>query len=299
MSSPFALRLHTVPMPAGRLPLVSLLAAAVLMALLLVWGGPATAAGKKPVKSVAKKAAVSKHKPVKAVKSHKALKPLKSISQRALVVAAEPEIDLSPAQVAAAGHVLVGQVSCEFGQTLQLAAVADRPGQFQLTLGKASYRLIPQETATGAVRLEDQKDGIVWLQIPSKSMLLSARLGQRLVDNCMHDAQRAYVVSSDNALGIAEAPAVPVAVLAHEGPPLPLVMPLPLPPSAPVPTIDALVAASPLQAGAGAGACIDPHFQDALTVALTGADMQEPAPWLDCCSARGSMCTPAQGLAAR
>lgn len=55
--------------------------------------------------------------------------------------------------------------------------------------------MLPRETATGAVRLEDPDNGIVWLQIPAKSMLMNARRGQRLVDNCLHAEQRAAVAT--------------------------------------------------------------------------------------------------------
>ena len=47
----------------------------------------------------------------------------------------------------------------------------------------------PVVTSTGAIRLEDQKGGAVWLQIGNKSMLMNQRLGQRLADECMSPQQ--------------------------------------------------------------------------------------------------------------
>ena len=35
------------------------------------------------------------------------------------------------------------------------------------------------------------KAGVVWIQIPSKSMLMNAKIGQRMVDSCMQSEQRA------------------------------------------------------------------------------------------------------------
>ncbi|HEY6133162.1 MAG TPA: hypothetical protein VIW70_04220, partial [Rubrivivax sp.] len=77
---------------------------------------------------------------------------------------------------------------------------------FKLTHKKFTYTLVPQETTTGAVRLEDPKNGIVWLQIPAKSMLMNAKLGQRMVDSCQHADQRSATVPAEGeSIGIAAA----------------------------------------------------------------------------------------------
>ena len=52
------------------------------------------------------------------------------------------------------------------------------------------YLLAPEPTTTGAVRLEDKKAGVVWLQIANKSMLMNAKIGQRMVDECIHPTQQ-------------------------------------------------------------------------------------------------------------
>jgi hypothetical protein len=39
------------------------------------------------------------------------------------------------------------------------------------------------------VRLEDKRAGVVWLQIPAKSMMMNSRIGQRMVDDCKHPTQ--------------------------------------------------------------------------------------------------------------
>jgi len=109
---------------------------------------------------------------------------------------------LSTAQLDAAQRVFTGSVDCEFSQKISLTPLEGKPGHFTLGYKKASYTLVPQETTTGAVRLEDRQAGIVWLQIPAKSMLMNARLGQRMVDNCTHPAQREPVARSGGALGV-------------------------------------------------------------------------------------------------
>jgi len=47
----------------------------------------------------------------------------------------------------------------------------------------------PEETTTGAIRLEDKAAGIVWLQLANKSMLMSQKLGRRLADECRSPLQ--------------------------------------------------------------------------------------------------------------
>lgn len=98
---------------------------------------------------------------------------------------------LSDAQMAAAQQVYLGTAECEFKQNVHLSAIEGKPGHFELKHKKARYTLTPEPTSTGAIRLEDRQAGMVWLQIPAKSMLLNARQGRREVDGCMHAEQRA------------------------------------------------------------------------------------------------------------
>jgi hypothetical protein len=107
------------------------------------------------------------------------------------VLAALPVLanDLTPGQLDAAGRVYTGKATCDAGHSVDLTPVAGKPGHFTLQHRKAKYTLVPEETTTGAVRLEDKKAGIVWIQIPSKSMLMNAKLGQRVADGCKHPQQ--------------------------------------------------------------------------------------------------------------
>ena len=49
--------------------------------------------------------------------------------------------------------------------------------------------MFPVPTSTGAISLEDQKAGAVWLQLANKSMLMSQKLGIRLADECTTPTQ--------------------------------------------------------------------------------------------------------------
>jgi hypothetical protein len=96
---------------------------------------------------------------------------------------------LSEPQRLLAQQVEVGRFPCEFGVFVSLQTVARAPGYFQLQHGKSTHWLAPVESVTGAVRLEDARTGVVWLQLGSKSMLMNEKLGRRLVDACMSPSQ--------------------------------------------------------------------------------------------------------------
>ncbi len=104
--------------------------------------------------------------------------------------AAAAAVALSPGQLDAAKRVFVGTAQCEFGEAIDVTAVDGKPGHFHLKHKATTYNLVPEETTTGAVRLEDKRAGIVWLQIPSKSMLMNSKIGQRVADNCLMSQQK-------------------------------------------------------------------------------------------------------------
>jgi len=110
---------------------------------------------------------------------------------KGLALGAEAAQRVSETQLRIADRVLTGDAACEFNQTVSVMPIDGQPGHFRVTFKKVAYTVIPEETTSGAIRLEDKKAGIVWLQIPSKSMLMNARVGQRMVDGCMHAEQRA------------------------------------------------------------------------------------------------------------
>jgi hypothetical protein len=104
--------------------------------------------------------------------------------------AVEKAAAVSPAQLDIAGRVYTGAAECELNQRVSVEPIQGKPGHFKVDYKKQSFVMVPQETTTGAVRLEDRKAGVVWLQIPSKSMLMNQKVGQRMVDACTHAPQR-------------------------------------------------------------------------------------------------------------
>ena len=97
---------------------------------------------------------------------------------------------LTPEQLSTADRVLLGQSRCEFDQSVNVAAVPGQKGWFNVEFKGKSYLMAPETTTTGAVRLEDKKNGMMWLQIANKSMLMNSKIGQRMVDNCVHPSQK-------------------------------------------------------------------------------------------------------------
>jgi hypothetical protein len=116
-----------------------------------------------------------------------------SANDKAAKPAAKPATQqvagLSSDQLSTADRVLLGQSRCEFNQSVNVAAVPNQKGWFNVEYKGQSYLMAPEHTTTGAVRLEDKKNGMMWLQIANKSMLMNSKIGQRMVDNCIHPKQ--------------------------------------------------------------------------------------------------------------
>ena len=127
---------------------------------------------------------------------------------RAAVAAADAA--LTPGELAIAERVHTGPMPCELGATVVLEADAKAPGYFNLRGKGFNYRVHPVETSTGAVRLEDQHAGAVWLQLSNKSMLMDHKAGRRLADECATPAQVAVAeaLKKNPAPNLLEAPVV-------------------------------------------------------------------------------------------
>ncbi|HWW06657.1 hypothetical protein [Collimonas sp.] len=88
-------------------------------------------------------------------------------------------LNLAPAPAAT---LLTGNFHCELSNRVDLASAGN--GEVKLTWKGRSYPMTTVSTTTGAVRLEDKASGLVWIQIPAKSMLLNSKLGQQLANEC-------------------------------------------------------------------------------------------------------------------
>jgi hypothetical protein len=134
-------------------------------------------------------------------RSHRALRD----QAKGLALADQTISAITAGQLEVASRVHLGRADCEFRQSVTVTPWAGHPGHFHVAFGKHRFLMVPEETSSGAVRLEDKRTGKVWLQIPSKSMLMDAKRGQRMVDACTHAEQRQALLTTPagGGLGIA------------------------------------------------------------------------------------------------
>ena len=71
---------------------------------------------------------------------------------------------------------------CELGAKLETRFKSNEA--IDLVWKGKTYPMDRVATSSGAVRLEDKKSGLVWIQIPAKSMLMDAKAGRQLANEC-------------------------------------------------------------------------------------------------------------------
>ena len=81
-----------------------------------------------------------------------------------------------------AGRLATGNFSCEMGNKVEVKV--DGSNNVSLVWKGSTYKMTPISTSTGALRFEERGEGLVWIQIPSKSMLLNSKAGQQLANDC-------------------------------------------------------------------------------------------------------------------
>jgi hypothetical protein len=109
--------------------------------------------------------------------------------------AAPAPVALPPAdqaQLDAAERTYFGNYECDLKQTIDVGMNPKTPGYVDVKFGKTTYTMKPVLSSTGALRLEDVKGVGLLIQIANKSMLMDTKAGKRLVDDCVHEKQRAF-----------------------------------------------------------------------------------------------------------
>lgn len=84
---------------------------------------------------------------------------------------------------------LATEYNCELGNKLTMYQNADDDQHIGLAWKKRIHRLRRIETTTGANRFENRKYGLLWIGIPSKSILLDTKKGQQLANECKNAEQ--------------------------------------------------------------------------------------------------------------
>lgn len=142
--------------------------------------------------------AEAKKAPAKTASTSKAKKTNhKASAKNSATAASHPEADhntpdreLDEREQQFAKWVEQGTFACDEGGSVTLTAQSDKPGYFILSNRGQHYRVSPRVSITGAVRLESNTGGIVWLQLANKSMLIAPKLSRRLADGCMSESQK-------------------------------------------------------------------------------------------------------------
>lgn len=141
------------------------------------------AAKKETAKKETTKKEVTKKKPVK--KSTK-----KTVEEKAApaAAAANPEDDEDLGEANIEGSA-VTHFNCELGNKITTYSNVSDDKYMAIRWKDKLHRLRRIGTSTGANRFENRKAGLVWINIPSKAMLLDSRKGQQLANECRDPEQ--------------------------------------------------------------------------------------------------------------
>ena len=159
------------------------LIAALALALPLAAVAQTATTAKPAATSVATKGEHKKHQVTR--RAAKAVEEVTPVSQ-------EVDVELSEADLAVARRVSVGRAKCELGADVSVQLDEKKPGYFSVSTKNQRFRMHPVESRTGAIRLEDPRQGAVWLQLGNKSMLMNQTAGLRIADECQTAEQVAF-----------------------------------------------------------------------------------------------------------
>jgi len=114
----------------------------------------------------------------------------------------------------------VGTLYCDLGANIAVDRL-DMEREVEIQWLKKRYVLQKVATTTGAYRYEDKSSGMTLIQIPTKTILLNAKEGQRLADECNIDNRPTAGPVADQpaarkAAATRKAPAKPAATTAKK-----------------------------------------------------------------------------------
>jgi hypothetical protein len=140
--------------------------------------------------------ALAQTPPAKPVAAKPAAKPAAKAPQ-SKKAAAEPVLtEADEAQLAAAERTYLGDYACEFKQSVRIDKHSKAAGYVTVAWQKMFITMKPVISPTGALRLEDVTGRTLMIQIANKSMLLDTKIGQRLLDDCVHPEQEKLMAAA-------------------------------------------------------------------------------------------------------
>ena len=77
-----------------------------------------------------------------------------------------------------------GTYRCEYGAQVEVRRDAREPNLIQVGWQGANYPMHRNASSSGLPRYEDSASGLVWIDLPWKSVLLDSRSGKPLVSEC-------------------------------------------------------------------------------------------------------------------
>ena len=86
--------------------------------------------------------------------------------------------------------------NCALGNQFTVYKKSDDPSFIHLQWRNKMHRMLRTATTTGADRYEDRQTGLVWINIPAKSMLLDIKKGNQLANECRNPEQSQALASA-------------------------------------------------------------------------------------------------------
>jgi hypothetical protein len=99
----------------------------------------------------------------------------------------EPEPDIT--------DTVVADYACELNNKVTIYTNEKDAGHIALRWKNRLHRLERVGTTTGALRFENTKFGLIWIGIPSKGILLDAKLNRQLANECKNAEQAKPLVA--------------------------------------------------------------------------------------------------------
>ena len=134
----------------------------------------ASSKGKTATSKTAKKA------PAKSTKKKAAAATAAGAAGAAAAAAGTDEEDREPDTAGTTGL----DYDCALGDKVTIFSNASDDKHIALRWNKRLLRLTRVDTTTGAHRFENRRQGMVWIGIPAKGILLDSKKGQQLANEC-------------------------------------------------------------------------------------------------------------------